>query len=86
MHGDDAGRILHEVIRDVVAAIGLATGAASFRADFFVRWGHAGGYDPSSTHILPTRHSHDGSTPRHTDPLTLPIGVLQGGYLASQRN
>lgn len=41
--GDEAGRALHVVIREAVATIGRASGAAAFRVDFFVRWGDGGG-------------------------------------------
>ncbi|KAL1500267.1 hypothetical protein AB1Y20_012934 [Prymnesium parvum] len=40
--GDEAGRTVHEVIRDVVSKIGLSQRIAAYRVDFFVRWGIAG--------------------------------------------
>ena len=53
--GDAAGRSLHEVIREIVSTIGIATNASAFRADFFVRWGEAGG--PATLHLNEIEHS-----------------------------
>lgn len=39
VHGDEAGRTLHHVIRSTVRAVSEGIGAAAVRCDFFVRWG-----------------------------------------------
>ena len=55
VQGDGMGRTLHEVIRSVVSIIGMATNAAAFRADFFVRWGENG--MPATLYLNEIEHS-----------------------------